>query len=383
MPFLFFSCQNKKTSSQHKHIESETDQKAQWTCPMHPQIIKDQPGSCPICGMNLVPREKVDVKKEDMSRLEVTPSGHAPFKLSLEKQQMIGVKLGRVEKKNIFKDIDVAGKVAFDPELYAAQSEYLEAVELAEKIKSSSLPEVKESAERGIASARLRLKVLGVSDSYIDQLRKSKSSGSHLISPKSGENFYIYAEIFEMDLAHVSQGQEALLTGGVLGNETLIGKVISVDQVLNPMTRTAKARILISQNILQLRPESFVNVKIRVPLGEHVSVPFDSVLDTGNQSWVFVGKEDGSFEPRLISILYRAGNDVAVGSGVTPGEKIVTSANFLIDSESRLRGISGSAPSAHEHGAKNEEKQTPKKPECPKGQEWHEHMKHCMPKVGS
>ncbi|MBI2026884.1 MAG: efflux RND transporter periplasmic adaptor subunit [Deltaproteobacteria bacterium] len=375
---FFVACTKQDAKSTHKHVEGESDQKTLWTCPMHPQIIKDHPGSCPICGMNLVPKEKKI--KDEMGSLNPMPVGHAPFKLTLQRQQMIGVKTQIVEKKNIFKDIEVAGTAAFDPELYTAQSEYIEALKLAKKLQASSLPEVRDSAERGVASAKLRLKVLGVSDSYIDEITRTQASGSHLLSPKVGESSYVYAEIFEMDLSYVTPGLSADMSGGALGVDKISGKVMAVDQIVNPMTRTARARILITQSHPGLRPESFVNVKIRVPLGEHVAVPFDAVLDTGNQSWVFVAKDEGLFEPRIVSILYRAGNDVAIQSGVLAGEKIVTSANFLIDSESRLKGVLAPQSVGHDHGQSGQAPQ--KSPECPKGQVWHEQMKHCMPNVG-
>jgi Cu(I)/Ag(I) efflux system membrane fusion protein len=150
----------------------------------------------------------------------------------------------------------------------------------------------------------------------------------------------------------------------VLGNKTFQGKVVSVDRVINSETRTAKVRILIQDTKINLRPESYLDVTILSPLGEQVVVPFDAILDTGKEAWVFVVKDQGQFEPRLITILERAGDEVAISSGVTPGEKIVTSANFLIDSESRLKGVG------------IEEK--PKTPSCPKGQFWHQQMNHCM-----
>ena len=135
--------------------------------------------------------------------------------------------------------------------------------------------------------------------------------------------------------------------------------------MINKDTRTAKVRILIPDTKANLRPESYLDVSILSPLGDQTTVPFNAVLDTGKEAWVFVVNKDNQFEPRLITIKERAGDQLAIESGVTAGEKIVTSANFLIDSESRLQG-SGIQDSAK------------KTPTCPEGQFWHEQMNHCM-----
>jgi Cu(I)/Ag(I) efflux system membrane fusion protein len=348
-----------------------------WTCPMHPQIKKDGPGSCPICGMTLVKAEVSADNNAESVNNESLPEGHAAFQLSLSRQQMIGVKLGEVQKKMLFKSIDAAGRIAFDPELYTAQNEYVESVKQAETVKNSSIADVKHSADRMVESAKLRLKILGLSDAQISALGKNGTTGSNLLVPKQGENLWVYAEVFEMDLSSLQAGLEATISGGSLGRKSLKGKVASVDRVINPMTRTAKVRILIPNTSLTLRPEAYVDVSILSPLGEQITVPFDAILDTGKQAWVFVVHDNGDFEPRLVTIVDRAGDEVAIASGVQVGEKIVTSANFLVDSESRLKGVL--AGQAEEPGAKKAE---PKKdPECPSGQFWHAQMKHCMPKM--
>jgi Cu(I)/Ag(I) efflux system membrane fusion protein len=106
-------------------------------------------------------------------------------------------------------------------------------------------------------------------------------------------------------------------------------------------------------------------VTIHAPVGEHVTVPFDAVLDTGKQEWVFVVGEHGEFVPRLVRIKFYAGDSAAIESGLQGGERIVTSANFLIDSESRLKSVATAAAEAH--------------PACPQGQHWDVPMAMCMP----
>jgi Cu(I)/Ag(I) efflux system membrane fusion protein len=375
------------------NAEEHDHTKEIWTCPMHPQIKKDGPGSCPICGMNLVKTETSLLNDSDTAKNDYLPDGHAPFHLSLSRQQMIGVKVGEVKKKLLYKSIDAAGRIAFDPELYTAQNEYVEAVKQAETVKNSPIADVKHSADRMVDSAKLRLKILGLSDQQIFALGRNGSTGSNLLVPKQGENLWVYAEVFEMDLPSIQPGLEATISGGSLGRKTLNGKVASVDRVINPMTRTAKVRILIPNTSLILRPEAYVDVSILSPMGQQITVPFDAILDTGKQAWVFVVRETGDFDPRLVTIVDRAGEEVAIASGVHAGEKIVTSANFLVDSESRLKGVllgQAEEPKVTENSTvkagatgkiETEKKEKKKTPECPNGQFWHEQMKHCMPKM--
>jgi multidrug efflux pump subunit AcrA (membrane-fusion protein) len=106
---------------------------------------------------------------------------------------------------------------------------------------------------------------------------------------------------------------------------------------LNPQTRTARARILVATPDRDLRPETFVHVDIQVALGRKLAVPAEAVFDTGQRQFVFVFRGAGTFEPRTVALGPRADGDFEVLSGVTEGEEVVASANFLIDSESRFR----------------------------------------------
>jgi Cu(I)/Ag(I) efflux system membrane fusion protein len=392
-----------KGPTKSAEVNDQDHQNKTWTCPMHPQIRQDQAGKCPICGMDLVKAATVALT-DDQSKAH-TPEGHAPFSLSNNRIQMIGIKTGVVEKKMLFKSIEAPGRVAFDPELYTAQNEFIESVKQLQRVKDTPLPDVKHSAERMVDSAKLRLKILGLSDQQIARLRDTggPGTGSNLLIASPGENVWIYAEVFEMDLGQVEQGQEVKLSGGALEGKELFGKVASVDRVINPLSRTAKVRVQVPNAKAQLRPEAFVDATILSPLGEQIVVPFDAILDSGKEAWVFVVKDDGHFEPRTVIIKHYAGEDVAIASGLETGEKIVTSANFLVDSESRLRGVLASQAGGNNQGAAGMDhgkdrskdnstddqapggkmKTTPKNvPECPKGQEWHDQMKHCMTKVG-
>lgn len=367
---LTVSCDRKETSKENLEsgrANTHAHKEEVWTCPMHPQIIENGPGKCPICHMDLVKVGETEVDDyETEKQNDSVPEGHASFKLSKSRQQLIGVKTDVVEKRPLFKKIEAPGKIAFDPELYTAQAEFIEAIKQKKRVKDSPVAEVKHSANRMVQSAKLRLKVLGLSDEHINRLAQT-GAGTSLLVPKSGESLWVYAEVFEMDLSEIRPGNEVHVSGSALGSNKLKGKVVSVDRVINPETRTATVRILINDTKANLRPESFLDVTILSPMGEQITVPFNAILDTGKEAWVFVVKEGNRFEPRLVTILERAGDDVAIADGLTPGEKIVTSANFLIDSESRLKGVAAGASKK-------------KTPECPKGQFWHAEMNHCMDK---
>ena len=372
--FAFFvmvtlsSCSKNESDphSSHKEIKSE---KAVYTCPMHPQIKKDAPGNCPICMMTLV-----KVEGDEHADHQNESSDHASFELSPTRRQLIGVTTAVVEKKHLVHTITAPGKVAFDPELYAAQSEYFVALRQFDELSNSPIADVRKSAKQVLDSARLRLKVLGLSDEQLRRLDKRKDQGAQTLLPQKGENLLIYAEVFEMDLKSVVPGLEAKVSGEALEGGTLKGKVVSVDRIINPVTRTAKVRVEIPNTQTLLRSESYVDVEILCPMGEEIAVPTNAILDTGKSAYVYVIKNENKFEPRKVQVKFHADDESAIASGVEAGERIVTSSNFLIDSESRLKAV---LQAAQETSSVSKET----KPVCPPGEEWHEAMKHCMKKV--
>lgn len=377
MTTIFLSCTSKQSPTPpsnpiHERSHLIPKKKEEWTCAMHPQIRQDHPGQCPICGMNLIKVEEsdsLDKKTTDpFSQEDSRPDHHNPFHLSSERSQMIGVKVGVVESKPVFKDILAAGRLAFDPELYTAQNEYVEALRQYERVKDSPLDDIRHSAQRMVKSSRLRLKVLGLSDQQIASIGTSENTGANYLIHREGQPVWIYAEIYEMDLPFVHPGQSAEISAGFLAGKSLNGKVISVDRVINPNTRTAKARIQINEGTSLLRPESYVDVLIKAPLGRQVVVPFDAIFDTGRQSWVFVVDDQNNYYPKKVNIKFYANDAVAISAGLSGGERIVTSANFLIDSESRLKAVSQSQTTPAQS-----------QPSCPKEQHWDQAMSMCMP----
>lgn len=313
-----------------------------YVCPMHPQITSSKPhDSCPICGMDLVALDQTSPK-------DGGPMAGA-VDISQGRKQLLGVKLGKVEKVALFKTVTAPGRAAFDPELYTAKAEYQQALQQLQRVRNSSLSSVKKNVRRMIESSRVRLKVLGLSDSEIDQITAQSDFSDTLLVYKEGGKVWIYADVFEMDLGGIKKGQSAKITANYLEGRVIPGVVTSTDQIVNPDTRTAKVRIQIKDSPVNIRAESFVNVSIYVPLGEHLAIPLDAVIDTGQKTYVFVKKGDHTLEPREITVKFRADDQVAIASGLEEGEEIVTSGNFLVDSESQLRSSLKQMMPGHDH----------------------------------
>ena len=342
-----------------------------YLCPMHPHIVSEKKGSCPICGMDLVLQEespkpsqhgkhkeheeyeeheeqekhqkgmKVEMQAKTLQTAE-TLSSHTSFYLPLERQQKIGVRLEKVQKRHLFKSVKAPGRIAFDPELYAVQGEYIESLKQWQRIKKSPLKELRESTREMIQSAKVRLKVLGLSDEQIEKLSQKKYPSTGLLISGSWQERWIYAEVFEMDLPSIRKDLEVEVSAPFFGGRVLSAKVVSMDRVINPRTRTAKVRIQltkITKNI-QLRPEAYVDVTIRIPMGKHLSISREAMMDTGRELFVFVKKGEGSFEPKKIHVLFMTEEYLALKKDALDEEdEVVVGANFMLDSESRLRSV--------------------------------------------
>lgn len=371
IPFLIKS-ESKKSSS-----STESKQEALYQCSMHPSVVSNKPGNCPICGMRLTRVEqggnskarppsgekgkilyyrnpmRPDVTspkpaKDDMgmdyipvyeegnsSFSETHIPGHADVFISPERQQLIGVQTAVAEERPLAMTIRTVGRVAYDPELYSVLSEYREAVAAQQKMKDSPLPEVRERADALVRAAALKLKLLGFSDSQTAELVKTGEQAGNLLL--SSETAWVYADIYEYEAGAVQLGQSAQITSASFPGIRLNGIVKSIDAVFNAATRTLRARIETSDPDKVLKPEMFVDVVIDVPLGRKLAIPEEALFQAGETQLVFVDKGEGHFEPRRIQVGHEAGGYYEVLSGLSAGEKIVRSANFLIDSESRFR----------------------------------------------
>ncbi|MBI4398634.1 MAG: efflux RND transporter periplasmic adaptor subunit [Candidatus Omnitrophica bacterium] len=297
---------------------------------MHPHIISDRPGKCPICGMDLVLVEKGQRQARPAG---VSDSAHAEVFVSPERQQLIGVRTTKAENRELTLTVRAVGRIAYDPELYNTLVEYKEALANFEKVKASPMVGVRERAEALVRSSELRLKLLGIGFEDIDQFLDASHSG--LLLPET--IVWVYADIYEYEAGLVKPDQTADISSPALPHAQFQGTVKTVDPILNAATRTLRVRIAVENKEKLLKPEMFVDVKIKIPLGTRLAIPEEAVVRSGETPLVFLSRGDGHFEPRKVRLGYEAAGWYEVLDGLEAGDTVVNSANFLIDSESRLQ----------------------------------------------
>jgi Cu(I)/Ag(I) efflux system membrane fusion protein len=152
---------------------------------------------------------------------------------------------------------------------------------------------------------------------------------------------WVYASVFEDEMHWIKPGQKVALTSTAFSGETFSGFVTGVAQTVDPATRTARVRIRLPDKERKFHPEMFLAATISADIGSKLAVPEEAVIDSGTRTIVYVVKDGDTFEPRDVKIGVRASGYYEVLSGLAEGETVVVSGNFLVDSESRLKGAMG------------------------------------------
>lgn len=383
-----------KKASEHQHSSNASSEtQAKFHCPMHPTYVSDKPGDCPICAMKLVPIESEEAhenavaesgvakgerkilyyrhpmqpgvtspvpKKDEMgmdyvpvysdeAQASSTVSGRANLKLSSDREQLIGVRTEKVTRRDLTFIIRASARVAYDPDLYSAMSEYKEALIARDKIKDSPWPEAHERAEALLNASSLRLRQLGLSESQIKDILSTSENPTNLLIGKKGGTIWVYAQIYEYESGLVREGQSVEVVPSAFPGRRFWGKVTSVDPILNSETRSLRVRVEVPNPEGLLKPEMYADAIIHVNLGQRLAIPAEALIDTGTRQLVFVMKGEGQYEPREVRIGHEAEGAYEVLSGVKEGEEVVASANFLIDSESKLKAAISEAGSGHQH----------------------------------
>jgi Cu(I)/Ag(I) efflux system membrane fusion protein/cobalt-zinc-cadmium efflux system membrane fusion protein len=257
----------------------------------------------------------------------------------------------------------------YSPELVSTENEYLLAKQNRGLLARSTVPGVAAGADTLLASALERLKQWGIPEREIQELEETGKvkreievdspvsgfiterialpsmyvqPGAKLYSIADLSTVWVNAQVFQNDLGRVQMGSPAQITVDSYAGRSFSGRVSFISPQLDEATRTAKVRLEIPNPDSKLSLGMFVNVQLDLPIGRQLVIPASGVFQTGTRQVAFVQKGEGQFEPREIETGVQSGNDVVVAKGLKPGERIVTSANFLIDSESQLQAAMGS-----------------------------------------
>ncbi|MCH7812918.1 MAG: efflux RND transporter periplasmic adaptor subunit [Planctomycetes bacterium] len=364
-----------------------------WRAPMNPNYVSKQPGKSPM-GMDLVPV---------YADADQSTSAHT-IRIDPVTIQNMGIRTATITRGPLVKTIRTLGRVEYDerrvtfvdtkfsgwieslfvdqtgqpvakgerlfevysPELYAAQQEYVSALDGLERLVPSTIEYARDDAVKLVEAAMTKLRYLDVSDGQIDRLGDTRQIGKTLAihSPAEGivtekmalEGMYVkpgmrlytiadltrvwvYVDIYEYQLPWIRVGQEASITLPYVPGRAFHGQVVYIYPYLERQTRVIKVRLEFENPTLELKPGMFANVKLESELqGDAVLVPREAYIDSGIRQVVFVVRGGGKFSPRDIQVGVEAENGmVEVLYGLDEGEVVVTSGQFMLDAESKLK----------------------------------------------
>jgi Cu(I)/Ag(I) efflux system membrane fusion protein len=394
------------------HHDAASKDALVYRCPMHPAIVQDHPGECPICGMTLVlvTKEEAAGGAKPAAGGPTVP-GLAPIELSADRVQLIGMRTAKVERAPLGGALRTVGVIApnerglaqisvrfsgwvqrlavpetgrrvargevlatvFSPDVLSAEQEYLTARGWSDgEGKPDGVGDSHGAAGGGAslaAAARRRLELLGIAAPEIDALaaRHQVDEAVPIRSPVAGyvtarnvvaggavqpgaplfevadlSRVWLLAEVFEHDAARLRLGQKATLELSAYPGERFAGRVQFIFPTVDPRTRTFRVRLEFPNSQgpsgVKLRPGMYGDVSLALPSASGLVVPAEALVDTGEQQYVFVARGAGRFEPRPVRVGAREGERVQITEGLAEGDVVVTTGNFLLDSESRLRG---------------------------------------------
>lgn len=266
----------------------------------------------------------------------------------------------------------------YSPEMLASQQELLLANRARDLMASNPLASAARHGQSLFDAARQRLLLWDLSADQIQQVLETgepihsitlnaPASGFILVrsafpnqkvTPDSDlytiadlSRIWIMADVFESDIAGVSVGSQAYLSFPYPGAPPVGARVTYIQPQVDPTTRTVKVRLEAANASVSLKPEMFVNVEFGLAGAKRLTVPADAVLDTGDRQTVFVDLGDGYLEPRSVVAGERSGERIVIISGLQPGERVVASGTFLLDSESQLKSATRGMgqPAEHRH----------------------------------
>ncbi len=410
---------------------------------MHPAFVTTDPRArCPDCGMKLVP-VPAEAPAPGAAPAGPPVPGVTTVELSPDRVQLIGMRSVAASRQTLASSIRAVGFVAanesslvsvntrfsgwveqlhvgqtgqlvqqgevlaslYSPEMLNAQQVFLNAIKWTDRKPggSAQAPAIANDLER---DARLRLELLGVAPQDVDAIaeagqpqramnvrspvrgyvaRKSVvrglyvQSGTELFQLADLSTVWVLVDVYEAEIPRVKVGQQATFELKSYPGRKFVGKVQFIYPALNTGSRTLQARVELRNPGLELRPGMFGDVTLDLGAAEAVVIPQEALIDTGEHRYVFVDRGGGRYEPRPVEAGWSGEGRVAILSGLAAGEKVVTTANFLLDSESRLRAAvegfnaAGGAQAGHDHA-----RPVPEKAASPAGHA-PGHGEHAMP----
>ena len=363
----------------HDHEPEEV-----WTCPMHPSVVSDRPGACPVCQMDLVLRTnttgldpaelarlgRVAISPDErvLANIAPIPVGRTDLMTDLRAfgrvvydetsyatiPAWVGGRVERLYVEETGTEVEQSSRLLsiYSPDLLAAQEEYLVI------LSSGGLSEaLREPSER-------RLRLLGMSRRQIRQLRERGETADTIsvYAPAAGtvvermvqegqyvtegqplfhlagmQNIWVEADVFEQDVPFIAEGMQVEIEFTAFPNETFSGIVTLVWPFLDESTRTLRVRVEFESPDERIRPGMYSTVQFSAEVAHDVIVvPAGAVIRTGERNAVYIEIEENLFERRIVEIGYRSGDLIEVRSGVAEGEQVIARGGFLIDSEAQL-----------------------------------------------
>jgi len=367
-------------------------------CPMHPSYTSNKPGQCPICNMDLVPvvekgaapagkgepaghtaimldlhqRQMIGVQIGTVEKRQVSKTIRAVGRVDYDERTLsvVSLKFGGWVEELMVKSVGepvAKGQPLFSiysPELLEAQRNYLLARDSARILGEKASADTKGMADEALRGARERLLLWDFSEAQLKQIEEKGEpqkrvticartegvvtarnillgayveAGKELYTIADLRTVWMNADIYEDELPLVSVGQKAQVLLSSMPGAPLAGKVAYIYPYLNDQSRTVRVRMEFPNPDGKLKPGMYSTVLLATDIGEQLVVDENAVLFAGEHNIVFVDKGEGVLEPREVTIGVAAEGMRVILAGLTEGEKVVTSGNFLVDSESRLK----------------------------------------------